>query len=93
MCRHLPITKLVVCGGVAANQYLRTRLEHVACDEGVEATFPSLDYCTDNGAMIGYVGALKLMEGKHDPLLHRPDRLDSSARWALDLAHVPPLGL
>ncbi len=46
--------QIIVAGGVAANKGLRKVLtEAVETLEGVELTFPSFKYCTDNAAMIG----------------------------------------
>ncbi|GIM46303.1 tRNA N6-adenosine threonylcarbamoyltransferase [Collibacillus ludicampi] len=46
------VKKVVVAGGVAANQGLRTRLTARAAEEGFRVTFPPLSLCTDNAAMI-----------------------------------------
>ena len=43
---------LIAVGGVAANTYLRTRLD----ESPVEALYPSLSLCTDNAAMIAGLG-------------------------------------
>lgn len=48
-----PSKKLVFCGGVSANKYLREKLFAWAKLEGIELILPPLTYCTDNGAMIG----------------------------------------
>ncbi len=45
-------TRLVVAGGVAANQLLRERLEQLANDLNIEVSVPMLELTTDNGAMI-----------------------------------------
>ena len=42
---------LLVGGGVAANQRLRTRLQQMADDEGLQVHFAPREYCTDNAAM------------------------------------------
>lgn len=42
---------LLVGGGVAANQRLRTRLEQMADAEGLQVHFAPREYCTDNAAM------------------------------------------
>jgi N6-L-threonylcarbamoyladenine synthase len=51
---------LVVAGGVGANRELRARLAHAVARRGGRVHFPSLEFCTDNGAMIALVGALRL---------------------------------
>jgi N6-L-threonylcarbamoyladenine synthase len=51
---------LVVAGGVGANRELRARLVREAKARGGGVYFPELAYCTDNGAMIALVGALRL---------------------------------
>ena len=53
-------TRLVVAGGVGANRELRERLTAAVSRRGAEVYFPDLEFCTDNGAMIALVGALRL---------------------------------
>lgn len=55
---------LVIAGGVAANQRLRDRLNHLP----VDLRFPPLKYCTDNAAMIASSGYYMIQNGKHSPL-------------------------
>lgn len=50
--RHHPVQQLVLAGGVAANQTLRSRLEERAADAGVPLAVPPISLCTDNAAMI-----------------------------------------
>jgi N6-L-threonylcarbamoyladenine synthase len=52
--------RLVVAGGVGANRHLRARLAAASRARASEVFFPDLAYCTDNGAMIALVGALRL---------------------------------
>lgn len=52
--------RLVVAGGVGANKQLRQRLLDETVKRGAQVYFPPLDLCTDNGAMIAFVGALRL---------------------------------
>ena len=52
--------RLVVAGGVGANQTLRSALTDSMRREQVELFFPPLEFCTDNGAMIALAGALRL---------------------------------
>jgi N6-L-threonylcarbamoyladenine synthase len=57
--------RLVVAGGVGANQRLRERLESDAATLGGRVHFPPLHLCTDNGAMIAFAAALKYPDGAH----------------------------
>ena len=55
--------RLVVAGGVGANRALRARLRDETAARGATVYFPDLEFCTDNGAMIALVGALRLATG------------------------------
>ncbi|MCW8963543.1 MAG: tRNA (adenosine(37)-N6)-threonylcarbamoyltransferase complex transferase subunit TsaD [Gammaproteobacteria bacterium] len=57
---------LVVAGGVGANQALREKLRSEMQNRDIEVFFPQPAFCTDNGAMIAYAGALRLQAGQHD---------------------------
>ncbi|MDR2016716.1 MAG: tRNA (adenosine(37)-N6)-threonylcarbamoyltransferase complex transferase subunit TsaD [Burkholderiales bacterium] len=58
--------QLVVAGGVGANQSLRSRFAGEAVALGVRVYFPEMAFCTDNGAMIALVGALRMADGVRD---------------------------
>ena len=55
---------LVVAGGVGANVALRAGLIAMVEKEGGRVYFPRTEFCTDNGAMIAYVGCQKLLLGE-----------------------------
>ena len=76
-----PSSTLVVAGGVAANVYLRGRLEEVAAAHGARLVAPPVRLCTDNGAMIAWAGVERLRLGQVDALDFRP-----RPRWPLDPA-------
>jgi N6-L-threonylcarbamoyladenine synthase len=57
--------RLVVAGGVSANRKLRARLAQLAANESIKVYFPRPEFATDNGAMIAYVGSLRLRAGQH----------------------------
>ena len=50
-----PTSEVVVCGGVAANTFLRKRAAEVAAGRA-RLTMPPLQLCTDNAAMIAAAG-------------------------------------
>ncbi|MEM7042105.1 MAG: tRNA (adenosine(37)-N6)-threonylcarbamoyltransferase complex transferase subunit TsaD [Pseudomonadota bacterium] len=78
---------LVVAGGVAANAYLRNRLDHLAAKAGLPLLVPPSRLCTDNGTMIAWAGIERLSLGLIDDLTAR-----ARARWPLDPNAEPALG-
>jgi len=60
------LNRLVVAGGVSANARLRERFAADARTAGVSVSYPRLAFCTDNGAMIALVGALRMSGGERD---------------------------
>lgn len=71
-------TRLVLAGGVSANLCLRQRMQLLAKNSHCEVYYPRLEFCTDNGAMIAYVGCLRLQKGQEENLTIR-----AKARWPL----------
>lgn len=70
--------RLVVAGGVGANRQLREQLSSQANGRGVEVYYPDLAFCTDNGAMIAFAGAMRLQHAcKRNAFTVRP-------RWNLE---------
>jgi N6-L-threonylcarbamoyladenine synthase len=76
--------RLVVAGGVGANHVLRERLQGLLAEMGGAVYFPRHAFCTDNGAMIAYVGCQRLLAGQHADLA-----IQVYPRWAI--ADLPPL--
>ncbi len=70
---------LVVAGGVAANGYLRQKLEKLAVEKGLEFAAPPVRWCTDNGVMIAWAGLERFVKGLTDGLDFKP-----RPRWPLD---------
>lgn len=62
------LKRLVVAGGVGANLALRGALVALVEKEGGQVYFPRQEFCTDNGAMIAYVGCQRLMRGEKNDL-------------------------
>ncbi|NKC00865.1 MAG: tRNA (adenosine(37)-N6)-threonylcarbamoyltransferase complex transferase subunit TsaD [Pseudomonadales bacterium] len=70
------IPRLIMAGGVSANTKLRQKL---ATDLEAEVFYPPPEFCTDNGAMIAYAGAIRLARGERAPL-----EINTRARWPMD---------
>jgi len=55
-CRQESLKRIVVTGGVAANEYLKDCMTDAARKEGIEVFVPKPILCTDNAAMIACAG-------------------------------------
>ncbi|WMW79703.1 tRNA (adenosine(37)-N6)-threonylcarbamoyltransferase complex transferase subunit TsaD [Undibacterium cyanobacteriorum] len=80
------LKRLVIAGGVGANQQLRAALNAAANHNNpkkrFEVFYPELEFCTDNGAMIAFAGAMRL---KINPrLATRNYSFNVRPRWPLD---------
>lgn len=78
---------LVVAGGVAANQFLKSNLRQLCQTRFFDIIAPPPGLCTDNGAMIAWVGIERLKLGMTDELDIAP-----RARWPLDPGAPPVTG-
>ena len=54
------LKRLVIAGGVGANLQLREALNAAAQKKLFRVYYPELEFCTDNGAMIAFAGAMRL---------------------------------
>jgi N6-L-threonylcarbamoyladenine synthase len=80
--RHSGLKRLVIAGGVGANAQLRASLNAAAEKKQFRVYYPELEFCTDNGAMIAFAGALRL---KANPAAAQRDYgFNVRPRWPLD---------
>ncbi|MCK3657743.1 tRNA N6-adenosine(37)-threonylcarbamoyltransferase complex transferase subunit TsaD [Pasteurellaceae bacterium Pebbles2] len=70
--------RLVIAGGVSANKQLRQGLAELMAELKGEVFYPAPQFCTDNGAMIAYVGYLRLKQGEQTDLA-----VEVKPRWAM----------
>lgn len=81
------LKQLVVAGGVGANKPLRQKLTQLAATVNATVFYPELEFCTDNGAMIAFAGAMRLQDQKQIEQTDYPFTV--KARWNLEHLETP----
>ncbi|RBA23307.1 tRNA (adenosine(37)-N6)-threonylcarbamoyltransferase complex transferase subunit TsaD [Herminiimonas fonticola] len=80
--KHTGLKRLVIAGGVGANRQLRDSLNAAAAKKHFKVFYPELEFCTDNGAMIAFAGAMRL---QINPDAAKKDyAFNVKPRWPLD---------
>ncbi|MCL5975865.1 MAG: tRNA (adenosine(37)-N6)-threonylcarbamoyltransferase complex transferase subunit TsaD [Gammaproteobacteria bacterium] len=74
--------RLVVAGGVSANKSLRAALDALP---KVQVYYPQLQFCSDNGAMIAFAGAMR----QQAMTLEAEATFNVRSRWPLDELTAP----
>jgi len=72
--------RIIVAGGVGANESLRAALNEQFSGE---VFYPRAEFCTDNGAMIAIAGALRVTDAAN------PATIYAKARWSLESLQPP----
>lgn len=80
--KHTGLKRLVIAGGVGANQQLRASLNAAAAKKHFKVFYPELEFCTDNGAMIAFAGAMRLQ--LNPDAAKRDYAFNVKPRWPLD---------
>ncbi len=80
------LKRLVIAGGVGANAQLRASLNAAAKKKHFKVYYPELEFCTDNGAMIAFAGALRLQINPQ--AAQRDYSFNVRPRWPLDELRV-----
>ncbi|PAU62557.1 tRNA (adenosine(37)-N6)-threonylcarbamoyltransferase complex transferase subunit TsaD [Pseudomonas sp. PIC25] len=73
------LKRLVIAGGVSANQALRQSLEKMLGELKGQVFYARPRFCTDNGAMIAYAGCQRLLAGQHEG-----PEIKVQARWPME---------
>jgi N6-L-threonylcarbamoyladenine synthase len=69
---HTGVKTMVLAGGVSANSMLRQKTENLAAKLGCNLHVPSIEYCTDNAAMIAVTGYFMAQREMYDDLRMKP---------------------
>lgn len=77
-CKDINLSGVVMGGGVAANSSIRKRLENLCQKYNTKFFAPPVKYCTDNGAMIAWLGVEKYQKKQFSDLGFKP-----TPRWEL----------
>ncbi len=80
--KQTDLKRLVVAGGVGANNQLRQALNQAAAKRRCKVYYPELEFCTDNGAMIAFAGAMRLE--RHPDAARRDYAFNIRPRWPLN---------
>lgn len=78
------LKRLVIAGGVSANQALRQSLEKMLGELKGQVFYARPRFCTDNGAMIAYAGCQRLQVGQQDG-----PAIQVHPRWSME--SLPPV--
>jgi N6-L-threonylcarbamoyladenine synthase len=70
---------LVIAGGVGANLALRSALQGAGRKHGWSVSYPRVEFCTDNGAMIAFAGYHRLLAGEHET-----EVISARPRWPME---------
>lgn len=71
--------RLIIAGGVSANQSLRQQLTLLMQELKGEVYYPRKEFCTDNGAMIAFAGYQRLKAGQQQDLT-----IGVTPRWPME---------
>lgn len=59
------VRSIILAGGVAANSHLRKKMKEEALNKDIKVYYPSMEFCTDNAAMIAMGAYYKLKYSKN----------------------------
>ena len=77
--KQTSLKSLVVAGGVSANTRLRFKMREKIEKMGVHVFYSRLEFCTDNGAMIAYLGHERLKNGDRGSI-----SIETYPRWPME---------
>ncbi len=85
--RDTGLDSLIVSGGVGANARLREKLNATTKRRGCKVSYPRLEFCTDNGAMIAFAGSMRLLASQNPASQNHG--FSVKPRWNLNELQAP----
>lgn len=83
------LDNLIVSGGVGANSKLRQKLNAATKRKLCKVSYPRLEFCTDNGAMIAFAGAMRIKSIADNVLVQNKHSFSVRPRWDLAELQAP----
>ena len=74
------IQSVVIAGGVGANKKLRNSMRQKLAEKDVKVSYPSIEFCTDNAAMIALTGLFNYQKG----MQNIDYKIEVNPRWPID---------
>ena len=74
------VDSVIIAGGVGANKKLSSKMSETFRKKSVEVIFPSLEFCTDNAAMIALTGSYRFQQG----ICNENYQITIHPRWSID---------
>ena len=78
--KKINVDSVIIAGGVGANKKLRSKMSETFHKISVEVIFPSLEFCTDNAAMIALTGSYRFQQG----IYNENYQITVNPRWSID---------
>ena len=78
--QYAKVNSIVIAGGVGANKKLREKMKDIFSKKDIDVIYPSIEYCTDNAAMIALTGLYNLKEG----ISNKSYEINVNPRWSID---------
>ena len=77
---QMDVSEIIIAGGVGANRRLRDEMNVVFERVGVGVSYPSIEFCTDNAAMIALTGCFRYQDG----IMNDNYEIKISPRWSIE---------
>ena len=77
---QMNVDTIIIAGGVGANKRLRDEMREVFEKVGVDVNYPSIEFCTDNAAMIALTGCFRYQDG----IMNKNYEIKINPRWSIE---------